>query len=89
MLYPVVFLFGAFVQTPLLSGLAGLPFAIALFIGNVASVVILAYLVPWTSRGFGWWLRPADPRPRRTEVAGTLLIVALYAMLVLAFTLLF
>ena len=89
MLYPVVFLFGAFVQTPLLSGLAGLPFAIALFIGNVASVVILAYLVPWTSRGFGWWLRPADPRPRRTEVAGTLLVVALYAMLVLAFTLLF
>jgi antibiotic biosynthesis monooxygenase (ABM) superfamily enzyme len=38
MLYPVVFLFGFYVQTPFLIGRAGLPFAIALFIGNVASV---------------------------------------------------
>ena len=38
MLYPVVFLFGLSVQTPLLIGRAGLPFAVALFIGNVASV---------------------------------------------------
>ena len=37
MLYPVVFLFGYFVQTPFLIGRAGLPFAGALFIGNVIS----------------------------------------------------
>ena len=39
LLYPVVFLFGLLVQTPLLTGRAGLPFAVALFIGNVVSVL--------------------------------------------------
>jgi hypothetical protein len=43
MLYPVVFLFGYFVQNPLLIGRAALPFAVALFIGNVMSVVLLNY----------------------------------------------
>jgi len=85
MLYPVVFLFGYFVQTPYLTGRAALPFAIALFIGNVASVLTLNYLVPWTSRRFTWWLQPIGPHRRRLEVAGAALIVALYAALVLAF----
>ena len=39
LLYPVVFLFGALVQTPWLIGRAGLPFAVALFIGNVVSIL--------------------------------------------------
>ena len=56
-LYPVVFLFGLWVQTPFLTGRAGLPFATALFIGNVFSVISLNYLVPWTSTCFAWWLR--------------------------------
>jgi antibiotic biosynthesis monooxygenase (ABM) superfamily enzyme len=85
MLYPVVSLFGAFVQTPLLIGRAGLPFAIALFIGNVASVLLLNYLVLWTSNRFSWWLQPAGPNRRRIEVAGTALVVALYGLMVLAF----
>ena len=89
LLYPVVFLFGAFVQTPYLTGRAGLPFAIALFIGNVASVLILNYLVPWSSSRFSWWLQPAGLDPRRIEVAGTALLVALYGLLVLAFWRLF
>ena len=89
LLYPVVFLFGAFVQTPLLSTRAGLPFAIALFIGNVASVLILNYLVPWTSHRFTWWLQPAGAKARRIEVAGTALVVALYGLLLLAFWCLF
>ena len=38
LLYPVVFLFGLLVQTPLLMRGIGLPFWLALFIGNVASV---------------------------------------------------
>ena len=79
LLYPVVFLFGLFVQTPLLTGRAGLHFAIALFIGNVASVILLNYLVPWTSTGFSWWLRPSAARRRLIEIAGTALVVALYA----------
>ena len=49
LLYPVVFLFGLWVQTPLLIGRAGLPFWLALFIGNVVSVLLLNWLVPWTS----------------------------------------
>jgi uncharacterized protein len=56
LLYPIVFLFGAFVQTPLLSERGGVPFAAALFIGNVVSILLLNYLVPWTSGRFGWWL---------------------------------
>src|SRR5262245_36795474 len=85
MLYPVVFLFGLTVQTPLLSGRMGLPFAIALFIGNVASVLILNYLVPWTSTGFGWWLNPTGARRRLIDMAGAALIIALYVVTVLAF----
>jgi antibiotic biosynthesis monooxygenase (ABM) superfamily enzyme len=34
------------------------PFAIVLFIGNVVSVLILNYLVPWTGNRFAWWLQP-------------------------------
>jgi uncharacterized protein len=85
MLYPVVFLFGYFVQTPYLSGRAGLPFAIALFMGNIVSVVTVNYLVTWTSRRISWWLQPAGPHRRRVEVAGTALVLALYAAMVLVF----
>jgi antibiotic biosynthesis monooxygenase (ABM) superfamily enzyme len=60
-LYPVVFLFGFFVQTPFLTG-RGLPFAIALFVGNIVSVLLLSYLVPLTADRFWWWLQPIDPR---------------------------
>jgi antibiotic biosynthesis monooxygenase (ABM) superfamily enzyme len=71
LLYPVVFLFGAWVQTPLLMGRAGLPFWLALFIGNVVSVLLLNWLVPWTSRGFGWWLAPPPDAGGRISVAGS------------------
>ena len=80
MLYPIVFLFGFFVQTPFLTG-RGLPFAIALFIGNIVSVVLLSYLVPWMAERFSWWLQPAGAHPRRIEIAGAALVVALYAVM--------
>ena len=79
LLYPIVFLFGAWVQTPLLMGKAGLPFWLALFIGNVVSVLLLNWLVPWTGRGFGWWLVPARNAGGRTSLAGAGMIVLLYA----------
>jgi antibiotic biosynthesis monooxygenase (ABM) superfamily enzyme len=85
LLYPIVFLFGLFVQNPLLSVRAGLPFAVALFIGNMVSVVLLDYLVPWTSTRFAWWLQPAGPNRRWIEIGGTALVVALYAVMVLVF----
>jgi antibiotic biosynthesis monooxygenase (ABM) superfamily enzyme len=89
MLYPVVFLFGAFVQTLYLSGRAGLPFAVALFIGNVVSVLLLNYLVPWVSNRFAWWLQPDGGHPRRAEIGGAIVLVVLYALMVLVFWRLF
>jgi antibiotic biosynthesis monooxygenase (ABM) superfamily enzyme len=79
LLYPIVFLFGIWVQTPLLMGKAGLPFWLALFIGNVVSVLLLNWLVPWTSRVFGWWLAPARNAGGRTSLWGAGLILLLYA----------
>jgi uncharacterized protein len=89
MLYPVVFLFGAWVDKPLISGWANLPFAAALFIGNVASVSSLNYLVPWISGRFAWWLQPPGKTTRTTEVAGAALLMGLYTALVAAFWLFF
>jgi hypothetical protein len=86
LLYPVVFLFGLLVQTPLLMGRAGLPFWLALFIGNVVSVLLLNWLVPSVSRGFGWWLSPARNAGGRTSFAGTALIVFFYAVWLLLFS---
>lgn len=89
MLYPVVFLFGFFVQTPYLTGRAGLPFAVALFIGNIVSVVVVNYLVQWTSARAVWWLQPTGPNRRRIEIAGTAMVLALYGLMVVAFWRLF
>ena len=86
MLYPVVFLFGMLVQTPYLTRAAGLPFAIALFIGNVVSVILLNYLVPWSSTRFAWWLQPASPHSRWIEILGTAIVIALYALMLAVFT---
>ncbi|HEY9212935.1 MAG TPA: antibiotic biosynthesis monooxygenase [Ancylobacter sp.] len=83
MLYPVVFLFGMLVQAPLLMGWARLPFAVALFIGNVVSVLLLSQLVPWTSRRFAWWLQP---RGRWVEAGGITVIVALYGAMIALFS---
>ena len=89
MLYPVVFLFGEWVQTPWLSRRLAVPFPAALFIGNVISIILLNYLVPWTSRLFSWWLQPAPTQKAWSEVAGTLVLLALYGGMVLAFIALF
>jgi hypothetical protein len=88
LLYPVVFLFGAWVQTPLLMGKAHLPFWFALFIGNVISVLLLNWLVPWVSRGFGWWLAPVPDAGGRISLAGAAVILVLYAASLLIFSLL-
>jgi antibiotic biosynthesis monooxygenase (ABM) superfamily enzyme len=77
------------VQSPLLTGRAALPFAVALFISNVMSTVLLNYLVPWVSNRFVWWLRPAGNNVRRVDVAGIAVLVVLYAATVLAFWRLF
>jgi antibiotic biosynthesis monooxygenase (ABM) superfamily enzyme len=86
LLYPVVFLFGVWVQTPILMRQVGLPFWLALFIGNVVSVLLLNWLVPWVSRGFGWWLAPASDAGGRASLAGAALIALLYAVWLFLFS---
>jgi len=81
LLYPIVFLFGLWVGTPLLQRALGLPFWFALFLGNVASVWILSYAVPLLSKRFTWWLTPAPEHRARIDVAGAALIVVLYAVM--------
>ena len=85
-LYPVVFLFGFFVGTPLLAGWLGLPFWLVLFLGNVAGVIILNWVVPWISGRFGWWLQPAGSETRQRTVVGIAVLLVLYALLLLAFS---
>jgi antibiotic biosynthesis monooxygenase (ABM) superfamily enzyme len=85
MLYPVVFLFGTFVQTPWLMKAAGLPFWLALFIGNVTSVLLLNVLVPRVSGLLSWWLSPSDERSTRTTLGGAALIIAFYSLCMLIF----
>lgn len=89
MLYPVVFLFGAFVQTPLLLGEIHLPFAAALFIGNTVSVLLLSKLVPWASARFTWWLDPSPANKARIDALGIVVIVAAYAGMIAGFLWLF
>jgi len=86
-LYPVVFLFGYLIQNPLLMKQLHLPFWLALFIGNVASVLLLNWLVPWACGRFGWWLQPAGANPTRTNLLGAGLIAGLYAASMAAFSL--
>jgi hypothetical protein len=85
MLYPVVMVFGYFVGTPVFDKLLGLPFAVSMFLGNVASVVITGFLVPWAAGHFGWWLQPAPGRETRHNIVGAALLVMIYAAMVFAF----
>ena len=84
LLYPVVFLFGLLVQTPLLTSRAGCRSGSRC--SSATSPAFCAHLlVPWASNRFGWWLQPAGPHPRRIEIAGVALLVALYAAMVFVF----
>ena len=85
MLYPTVFLFGYWVQNPLLVA-RGVPFWLALFISNAVSTVLLGYwLVPQASRPFEWWLRPGASAPRWVNWAGVGLVVLLYGVCLAVF----
>jgi len=85
MLYPVVFLFGLWVQTPLLMGRLGLSFPVALFAGNITGVLLLNFLVPCIGRRFNWWLNPRAGQAWQVRAAGTALVIGLYGVLLAAF----
>ena len=85
-LYPVVFLFGLLVGTPLLGQRLGMPFWLSLFVSNAAGTLILSRLVPLVSGRFGWWLRPAPGAGERTSLVGGAIVVALYALFLFLFS---
>jgi antibiotic biosynthesis monooxygenase (ABM) superfamily enzyme len=85
LLYPVVFLFGSVVQVPLLMKAWGVPFAIALLIGNIVSVVLMNWLVPWTSNRFLWWLSPRAGGSRRVDALGAVIVGGALAVLAVVF----
>lgn len=77
-LYPVVFLFGFFIGTPILTR-AGVPFWLSLFLGNVFSVAVTGYwLIPEGSKLLNWWVFPdKDARPSNVWL-GTGIVLAVY-----------
>lgn len=89
MLYPIVFLFGVFVATPLFTNRLALPFAISLFLGNIVSVGLTGFLVPWVANRFGWWLHPTGARRLGTHLLGASIIIVFYIVMVVAFWRLF
>jgi uncharacterized protein len=85
-LYPTVFLFSLWVQTPLLIG-KGMPLWLAFFLGNAFSTALLGWvLVPLTGKLFDWWLSPSERSPNRVTWAGAGLVLFLYAVCLLVFS---
>jgi antibiotic biosynthesis monooxygenase (ABM) superfamily enzyme len=65
-----------------------MPFPIALFIGNIYSVGMTGFMVPWVANRMGWWLNPTRSVVR-ANLLGAGLICAIYAACVLVFWKLF
>lgn len=86
LLYPIVFLFGIYVVNPYFLGWAKLPFPVALFLSNIASIVLLNYAVPWVSNRLAWWLNPAAKGFGRVNLAGWALLSAICLVMVFIFT---
>ena len=83
-LYPLVFLFGVLVQTPLMTN-KGVPYWLALFVGQIFSVLVLNWLVARCARRFGWWLSPQSPSVARINLIGAGVVISLYAVCLLVF----
>ena len=84
LLYPIVFLFGVSVHTPIFMEKLKLPFAVALFLGNVVSVALTGVLVPWVAGRLQWWTAPTGDTAR-ANLLGAALMVAIYAACILVF----
>jgi antibiotic biosynthesis monooxygenase (ABM) superfamily enzyme len=91
LLYPIVFLWGVWVGTPLIDRTWHLPFAVNLFIGNIFSVGVTGFLVPWTANHLlAWWLRPKNAtQATGVHVLGAAVVCAIYAACIWAFMKLF
>jgi uncharacterized protein len=77
MLFPIVMLEIRFLS-PLLRGLSTSP---ATFIGNIISVVLLAWpFMPLAIAPMKWWLLPRKDSPKWTNALGIAVLVGLYAV---------
>jgi antibiotic biosynthesis monooxygenase (ABM) superfamily enzyme len=85
MLYPVVFLWSLFVGIPLLAAEYQVNLAIALLIGNIFSVGLTGFMVPWVAKRFGWWLAPSAKGLTTANLLGAGIILALFAAMLVAF----
>ena len=84
LLYPIVFLWGVWVGTPLLQNAWNVPWAVNLFIGNIFSVLLTGFMVPWVANRMGWWIFPKANR-LQANLMGAALICAIYAASILIF----
>jgi uncharacterized protein len=85
MLYPVVFIWSIFIGIPFLAAKFQMNFAIALFIGNIFSVGLTGFMVPWVANKFSWWLAPSANGVTKPNLLGTGIILALYAAMIIVF----
>ncbi len=84
LLYPIVFLWGVSVGTPMLQNTFNLPWALNLFVGNIFSVALTGFMVPWVANRMSWWLTPAT-NVLRANLLGAGLICVIYAISIFVF----
>jgi uncharacterized protein len=84
LLYPIVFLWGVFAGTPILQNQLNLPWAVNLFIGNIFSVALTGFMVPWVANRMGWWMFPKG-NVLGANLLGAGLILAIYAISIVVF----
>ena len=84
LLYPIVFLWGVWVGTPLLQNKLNMPWALNLFIGNIFSVALTGFGVPWVANRMGWWMSPKG-NALRANLLGALLICVVYVISIAVF----
>ena len=84
LLYPIVFLWGVFAGTPILQNQLNLPWAVNLFIGNIFSVALTGFMVPWVANRMGWWMFPKG-NVAGANLLGAGLILAIYAVSIVVF----
>ena len=81
-LYPTIMLLNLFLSPRL----AGLPTALSIFLGTVASVALLTWLLmSIVNRVFGFWLTPSPSRSGLVEATGVGAMLLGYALAVIIF----
>ena len=85
LLYPIVFLWSVWFGFPVLTDKFHMGFAPALFLGNIFSVGLTGFLVPWLADRLGWWLAPAAGKRTQMNLLGGGLMLVAYAVMVFVF----